>query len=77
MKTESKITNDPPIPSPKKKSSSISITPEDFSVKYRLGKGAYGDVFLVLKNSDQILYAMKQIQKKKLEKEKKEYQALI
>lgn len=45
-----------------------SLTPEDFTIKYRLGKGAYGDVFLVVKNSDRKVYAMKQIQKKKLEK---------
>jgi serine/threonine protein kinase len=37
-------------------------------MKYRLGKGAYGDVFLVIKNIDRKTYAMKQIQKKKLER---------
>jgi len=52
-------------PPPKKKT---SLTPEDFTIKYRLGKGAYGDVFLVVKNSDKKMYAMKQIQKKKLER---------
>jgi len=46
----------------------VSLTPEDFTIKYRLGKGAYGDVFLVVKNSDRKTYAMKQIQKKKLER---------
>ncbi len=46
----------------------VSLTPEDFTIKYRLGKGAYGDVFLVLKNSDRKVYAMKQIQKKKLQR---------
>lgn len=54
-----------------------SLTPEDFTIKYRLGKGAYGDVFLVVKNSDRKTYAMKQIQKKKLEREQKEYQAMV
>lgn len=46
----------------------VSLTPEDFTIKYRLGKGAYGDVFLVVKISDRKVYAMKQIQKKKLER---------
>lgn len=50
---------------------------EDFSLKHRLGKGAYGDVFLVIKNSDLKAYALKQIQKRKLEREQKEYQALV
>lgn len=50
--------------SPTKKKSSLSI--EDFTLKHRLGKGAYGDVYFVLKNSDKKTYAMKQIQKKKL-----------
>ncbi len=45
-----------------------SLTTQDFTIKYRLGKGAYGDVFLVVKNSDRKNYAMKQIQKKKLER---------
>lgn len=35
-------------------------------MKHKLGKGAYGDVYLVIKNSDKKVYAMKQIQKKKL-----------
>ena len=39
---------------------------EDFDMKCRLGKGAYGDVFEVVKKSDGKVYAMKQIQKKKL-----------
>ena len=55
----------------------VSLTPEDFNIKYRLGKGAYGDVFLVVKHSDHKTYAMKQIQKKKLEREEKEYQAMV
>lgn len=45
-----------------------TITTDDFTMKHRLGKGAYGDVFLVVKNSDRKVYAMKQIQKKKLER---------
>jgi serine/threonine protein kinase len=49
-----------------KKKSSISLTMEDFLIKYTLGKGAYGDVYLVEKNSDKKLYALKQIQKRKL-----------
>jgi serine/threonine protein kinase len=53
------------------------VTIEDFSLKHRLGKGAYGDVFLVIKNSDHKAYALKQIQKRKLEREQKEYQALV
>jgi serine/threonine protein kinase len=61
--------------SPAKKKSSLSV--EDFTLKHRLGKGAYGDVYLVLKNSDQKIYAMKQIHKKKLEREEKEYQAMV
>lgn len=44
----------------------VVLTPEDFTIKYRLGKGAYGDVFMVVKNSDRKTFAMKQIQKKKL-----------
>lgn len=48
---------------PKKKP---SLTLEDFTLKHKLGKGAYGDVYLVVKNSDNNVYAMKQIQKKKL-----------
>ncbi len=35
-------------------------------MKHKLGKGAYGDVYLVIKNIDKKVYAMKQIQKKKL-----------
>lgn len=60
-----------------KKKSTLQLTVDDFTLKYRLGKGAYGDVFFAVKNSDQQGYAMKQIQKKKLEKEGKEYQALV
>jgi hypothetical protein len=30
-----------------KKKSSVSISAEDFTIKYTLGRGAYGDVFLV------------------------------
>jgi hypothetical protein len=51
-----------------KKKSSVSLTAEDFTIKYTLGRGAYGDVFLVEKNSDKKVYAMKQIQKRKLER---------
>lgn len=54
-----------------------AISTDDFTVRHRLGKGAYGDVFLVVKNSDRKVYAMKQIQKKKLEREQKEYQAMV
>lgn len=46
----------------------IGLSIEDFDIKCRLGKGAYGDVFEVVKKSDSKLYAMKQIQKKKLER---------
>ncbi len=35
------------IPELGKKKSSVSLTSEDFTIKYTLGKGAYGDVFLV------------------------------
>jgi serine/threonine protein kinase len=49
-----------------KKKSSLSVKPDDFTIKYRLGKGAYGDVFLAVKNSDGREYAMKQIMKRKL-----------
>lgn len=51
-----------------KKKSSASLTADDFTFKYTLGRGAYGDVFLVEKNADKRLYALKQIQKRKLEK---------
>lgn len=51
-----------------KKKILTSITLEDFTIKYTLGRGAYGDVYLVEKNSDKKLYAMKQIQKRKLER---------
>lgn len=54
-----------------------SLSTEDFTIKHRLGKGAYGDVFLVVKNSDKKEYALKQIQKRKLEREQKEYQAMV
>jgi len=47
------------------------VSMEDFTLKHRLGKGAYGDVFLVIKNSDHKAYALKQIQKRKLEREQK------
>ncbi len=30
-----------------KKKSSVNLTADDFSIKYTLGRGAYGDVFLV------------------------------
>lgn len=40
-----------------------------------LGMGAYGRVSLVKKNGK--LFAMKQIEKKKLAKDKKEYQAFV
>lgn len=49
-----------------KKRSSAPLTLDDFTIKYTLGRGAYGDVYLVEKNSDKKLYAMKQIQKRKL-----------
>jgi serine/threonine protein kinase len=49
-----------------KKKSSVSIKADDFTIRYRLGKGAYGDVYLVSKNSDGKEYAMKQILKRKL-----------
>jgi serine/threonine protein kinase len=49
-----------------KKKTSVSLTAEDFTIKNRLGRGAYGDVFLCQKHSDLKHYAMKQIQKKKL-----------
>lgn len=61
--------------SPARKKPSLTI--EDFSLKHRLGKGAYGDVFLVIKNADKKPYAMKQIQKRKLEIEQKAYQAMV
>lgn len=62
---ESNPTSEPNSPTKKK----MSLTIEDFTVKHRLGKGAYGDVFYVIKNSDKNEYAMKQIQKKKLQRE--------
>lgn len=68
---------EPPKPEETATKKKVSLTPEDFSIKYRLGKGAYGDVFLAIKNSDRKTYAMKQIQKKKLEREQKEYQAIV
>lgn len=55
--------------SPTKRRNSIGC--EDFTIKHRLGRGAYGDVFLVLKNSDGKAFAMKQIAKKKLSREQK------
>lgn len=50
---------------------------EDFKLRHRLGRGAYGDVYLVEKVTDGKVYAMKQIQKKKLGREGKEYQAMV
>ena len=61
--------------SPNKKKA--SLTADDFNVCYRLGKGAYGDVFLVTKKTDGRSFAMKQIQKRKLAREEKEYQAMV
>jgi serine/threonine protein kinase len=40
------------------------LTIQDFTIKHILGKGAYGDVFLVLKDNQK--YALKEIVKKKL-----------
>ena len=56
----------PAEPSTAKRRSSMSV--EEFTIRHRLGKGAYGDVFLVVKNSDHKSYALKQIQKRKLER---------
>lgn len=61
--------------SPTKKKASLTV--DDFDVRYRLGKGAYGDVFLVSKKTDGRSFAMKQIQKRKLAREEKEYQAMV
>ncbi len=49
MQGEDSPTKSSPTKSPdlSKKKSSISLTAEDFSIKYILGRGAYGDVFLV------------------------------
>ena len=58
------------IQSPTKKKTQLTV--EDFTVKHKIGKGAYGDVFFVIKNSDKNEYAMKQIQKRKLQREEKE-----
>lgn len=55
-----------PIEAPTPTTARKKYTMDDFTIKHRLGKGAYGDVFLVLKNSDSKAYALKQIQKRKL-----------
>lgn len=66
-----------PIENPSPTKLKASLTVEDFIMKHKLGKGAYGDVFLVMKKSDKNVYALKQIQKKKLEKQQKQYQAMV
>ena len=51
-------------------------TKDDYEmVNNSIGRGAYGRVHLVKR--DEVLYAMKEIEKKKLAKEKKEYQAYV
>lgn len=47
-----------------KKKTSTNLS--DFDVRDRIGKGAYGDVYLAVKKSDQKMHAIKQIQKRKL-----------
>ena len=42
-----------------------------------MGKGAYGEVFEVVRKGTLSRFALKQIQKKLLAREKKEYQALV
>ena len=46
-----------------------------FIVKERLGEGAYGEVKLV--ERDDTTFALKIIHKKQLEKDQKQYQAII
>ena len=55
-----------PIEAPTPTAIRRKYTIDDFTIKHRLGKGAYGDVFLVIKNTDHKAYALKQIQKRKL-----------
>ncbi len=53
-------------PELKKKSSSVGMQPSDFHIREKIGRGAYGDVYLVERKSNQQIFAMKQIQKRKL-----------
>ena len=39
------------------------VTLKDFSIKSVIGKGSFGKVFLVQKNSDSKVYAMKSLRK--------------
>lgn len=49
----------------------------DYEIKNKLGRGAYGEVFEAIRKDTLSRCALKQIQKKLLGKEQKEYQALV
>ena len=46
-----------------------NLTPHDFIVLKELGKGSFGEVFLVVKNDSSELFAMKVLQKEKIMKQ--------
>lgn len=50
---------------------------DDFDKLSRLGQGAYGEVFLVLRKDLEKKFALKMIEKKFLSQEKKQYQAMV
>jgi serine/threonine protein kinase len=49
----------------------------DYEIKFKLGRGAYGEVFEAVRKDNQKKCALKQIQKRLLGREHKEYQALV
>lgn len=68
------------LESPKKEPSSSErkkLSMDDFEKIGRLGQGAYGEVDLVRRKDVDKKFALKQIEKKLLAQEKKEYQALV
>lgn len=69
-KQQSTISNNE---SPTKKKLSMA----DFEKLGRLGEGAYGEVYMVRKKDIDKKFALKQLEKKQLAKERKEYQAMV
>lgn len=53
------------------------VTIEDFNIKALLGKGSYGEVFLVQKKGSEKEYALKTMEKVHMNKEKKTHHVFI